>query len=154
MTIKDMTAQQYYGQINDTEDRQVDAEKWLSSFTYSFEPALQKGVFRPWSTLCSTGGRRYETMLYLTASRKTTLAISPELKECATRPQPVATLSRWEHSKRLRTASWNYHCFRQVKSMIVYTDWREKKKKSKINASGVGWERFGVVEWSTHDLKR
>lgn len=65
--------------------------------------------------------------------QKITLTISPELKECATRPQSVSRSNRFSGNTKKKgltggTASWNNHCFWQVKSMIIYIHITPKKE--------------------------
>lgn len=125
--------QQYYRQMNrvwttqKTDRLMLRNDSSPSHSFFFFKPALQKKGFRAMLDIVCSTEETDETSMYLTANHKTTPAISPELKECATRPQPVATLFWWEHSK-----DWEQHpgiiiASRQVKRTIVYiyTKWRK-----------------------------
>lgn len=103
--------------------------------------------FRPRSTHSARPGGKRARPAAPRSIHKTTLAISPELKECATCPQPVATLSRWEHSKDWETASWNYHCFWRVKSMIIYTGWKIKRVEVNARRRGSGSSNVLLEIW-------
>lgn len=83
---------------------------------------------------------------------KTTLALSPELKECATRPQAVANCSSGNTVKTENSILELSLLLTSKKYDHIYR--LKKKKKVKINAHGVEQGQDGVVESSTCDLKR
>lgn len=68
-----------------------------SSSSHTVQTSFAKGFQAMFNIFCSAGENTRSAVPH--RIHKTTQAISPELKECATRPQPVANLFRWEHSK-------------------------------------------------------
>ncbi len=160
MTSKDtgkvVTEQQYYGQTNrewmtqKTDRLMLRNDDSSSSSSHTVWTSFAK-CFRPCSTRSALLGR-HKRPAVPHSIHKTTLAISPELKECATRPQPVATL--FPVGNTVKTEDSILELSLLLTSKKYNHIYRLKKKRVKINARGVGQERFGVVECSTHDLKR
>lgn len=118
-----------------------------------FEPALQSVSGQGWRTLLYWwGGGAYETSCTSQHPQNDTIAISPELKECATRPQPVAT--PFQLGKAVKTENSILELSLLLTSKKYNHIYRSEKKRVKINARGVGQERFwGFVKCSTHNLR-